>query len=83
MKCDTRLMIRMAAGLGVLAVIGYFALPQFRAFILGISPVLFALICPLAMIFMMKSMQSHQKEREATPAAPQAQEPVKEVEAKA
>lgn len=64
MKCDTKTMIKTAIGMGLLGVIGYFALPQFRSFIVGISPFLLALACPLSMIIMMKGMNSHQKEQE-------------------
>jgi hypothetical protein len=67
MKCDTKTMIKTAAGLGLLAIIGYFALPPFRTFILSITPILIGLICPLAMLIMMKGMSSNQREQDTKP----------------
>jgi hypothetical protein len=85
MKCDTKTMVKTAIGLGLLGVIAYFALPQFRSFILGISPFLLGLVCPLSMIFMMKAMSQHQEKPDAKsePAKVYEPEPVKEVDARA
>lgn len=84
MKCDTKTMVKTAIGLGLLGVIAYFALPQFRGFIVGISPFLLALACPLSMIIMMKGMSLHQKEQKKEPEMnsepTKVPEPVKEVE---
>lgn len=67
MRCNTKTMLKVAAGLGLLAVLGYFAFPQFRAFLVASLPVLLTLLCPLSMIFMMKGMNSHQPATEAKP----------------
>ncbi len=84
MKCDTKTMVKTAIGLGLLGIIGYFALPQFRSFIVSLSPILLGLVCPLSMIIMMKGMNAHQteqeQERDLNREPTKAPEPVKEVE---
>jgi Protein of unknown function (DUF2933) len=80
MKCDTKTMVKAATGLGLLAIIAYVALPQFRTFILSISPFLLALVCPLSMLIMMKGMSSSHAEQEARPGPTKAQEPAKQME---
>lgn len=49
-------MFRTAGVIGLVAVIGYFAVPGARAFIVASAPVLIALICPVSMIAMMLMM---------------------------
>lgn len=85
MKCDTKTMVKTIIGLGLLGVIAYFALPQFRSLIVSISPFLLALACPLSMIFMMKAMGQHQQkpDTDSKPAKAYEPEPVKEVDAQA
>lgn len=58
MKCDSKTMIKMAVGLGIALVAAYVLLPAAHAFILSSAPILLALICPVAMLFMMKGMHS-------------------------
>lgn len=62
MKCDSRTMIKIAVGLGAAVAIAYVAWPAARAFILASAPILLALSCPLAMVFMMKGMNSGKTE---------------------
>jgi len=63
-------MMKTAGVLGLAAVISYFAIPEARAFIVASAPVLIALICPVAMLFMMKGMNGSQsKQSEVTDAA--------------
>ncbi len=64
MKCDTNTMIKAGLGLGVLLALAYVALPAAHAFILASAPLLLVLLCPLSMIFMMKSMNSCHKEND-------------------
>lgn len=61
MKCNSRTMFSVAAGLLGAAAIAYFAVPAAQAFILASLPVLIALVCPLSMLVMMKVMHgAHQ-----------------------
>ncbi len=72
MKCDTKLMIRIGVGIAAALVIAYFTLPGARALVVASAPILLVLICPLAMIFMMKGMNSggkQQDEKSEKPAA--------------
>ena len=62
MMCNKQTMIKTGIGLVAVVAIAYAALPQFRVFILGLSPFLLSLLCPLSMFFMMKGMASHQKQ---------------------
>lgn len=65
MKCDTKMMIRIGGGIVMVLAIAYSTLPGARALVVASAPILLALICPLAMIFMMKSMNSCNKEQDA------------------
>ncbi|MBU6460993.1 MAG: DUF2933 domain-containing protein [Proteobacteria bacterium] len=56
MICNKRTMIRSGIGLAAVVVIAYTTLPQFRNIILGLTPFLLFLLCPLSMFFMMKGM---------------------------
>ncbi len=67
MKCDSKMMVKIAVGLGVALAVAYFALPAAHAFILASAPLLVALICPVAMLFMMKGMNENKKEESARP----------------
>src|SRR5690625_7899443 len=59
MKCDMKTMLKAGLGVAAVAVVGYMAFPAARDLILATSPLLFLLLCPLMMFFMMKSMHSH------------------------
>lgn len=67
MKCDSKTMIKIAVGLGAALAIAYVAWPAAQTFILASAPFLLALSCPLAMIFMMKGMNSERKDARAEP----------------
>lgn len=56
MNCDFKTMIKIAVGLGAALAVAYFAVPAAHAFILASAPLLLALVCPIAMILMMKGM---------------------------
>ncbi len=67
MKCDSKMMVKIAVWLGVGLVAAYFTLPAAHAFILASAPFLVTLICPIAMLFMMKSMTENKKDESAHP----------------
>ncbi|SEF19281.1 DUF2933 domain-containing protein [Variovorax sp. NFACC27] len=67
MKCDMRTMIKVAVGLGAGLLVAYAALPEARAFIQAIAPFLLVLICPAAMLFMMKGMRDNNKDVTSKP----------------
>lgn len=67
MKCDSKTMLKAAAGLGVAIAIAYFTLPAARAFILASAPIALVLICPLSMVFMMYAMNGSKKDAGAKP----------------
>ncbi|RST51851.1 DUF2933 domain-containing protein [Variovorax sp. MHTC-1] len=56
MNCDFKTMIKIAVGFGAALAAAYFAVPAAHAFILASAPLLLALVCPIAMILMMKGM---------------------------
>lgn len=64
MKCDTKTMVKVGLAVGVMLAIAYVTLPAARAFISAATPLLLFLICPLSMLFMMKSMNSCDQENE-------------------
>lgn len=61
MNCNKKTMIRVGVGLAVVFSLPYFLLPDMRTWLVASAPFLFALICPLAMLFMMKIMGSCEK----------------------
>jgi hypothetical protein len=63
MKCDSKTMLTVAAVVALAAALAYFTLPAAQAFILASAPLLVALICPVAMLFMMKGMQGDKKDK--------------------
>lgn len=67
MKCDSKMLVKMAVWLGLGLAVAYFAIPAAHAFILTSAPFLVALICPVAMLFMMKGMNGNQKNESAKP----------------
>ena len=56
MKCNMKTIMKIGACIGVLLAVAYAALPL--PIIAGASPLLFALLCPLSMLLMMKGMHS-------------------------
>lgn len=67
MNCNYKTMIKLAIGIGTTLAIAYFALPGAQALILASAPLLAVLICPLAMLVMMKGMGGGAKDEVATP----------------
>jgi hypothetical protein len=67
MKRDAKMMVKMAVWLGVGLAVAYFALPAAQSFILASAPVLVALICPVAMLLMMKGMNGSKKDESTKP----------------
>lgn len=67
MKCDMKTIVKLVIGLGAVFAVAYAALPDARAFILSISPLLLVLICPVAMLFMMKGMRDNNKDMSSKP----------------
>lgn len=65
MKCDSKMMLKIAGGLGVALGVAYFTLPAAQALILASAPILLALICPVAMLLMMKTMNGSTKDEGA------------------
>lgn len=61
MHCSLQTMAKLAAGLGAILAVGYFALPDARAWLLASTPVLLALVCPVSMIAMMFMMKGKDK----------------------
>ena len=67
MNCDFKTMIKIAVGLGAALAVAYVAVPAAQAFIPASAPLLLALVCPIAMIFMMKSMNGGKNDESAKP----------------
>lgn len=65
MKCDMKTMLKAGLCLATLVAVAYALFPGARELILGLSPALFLLLCPLMMLFMMKGMQSCHKDQGA------------------
>ncbi|MFC5523386.1 DUF2933 domain-containing protein [Polaromonas jejuensis] len=65
MKCDSKMMVKTAVWLGVALAVAYFALPAAQAFIQASAPFLVALICPVAMLLMMKGMNGDKQDENA------------------
>lgn len=53
MACNMKTMLKVGLGLLFVTGIAYFALPEFRDWILASSPILFLLLCPLSLLLMM------------------------------
>ena len=60
-------MLKVAAAMGLALAAAYFALPEFRGFVLASAPILAVLICPAAMFLMMLVMRGESKGRNAEP----------------
>lgn len=70
MKCDSKMMMKIAAGLGIGLVAAYFALPAAHAYIVASAPFLVVLICPVAMLFMMMGMNGMNENMKGESAQP-------------
>lgn len=80
MKCDLKMMVKVALGLGVGLAVAYFTLPAAQVLILASAPILVALICPVAMIFMMIGMKVNKKDESAKPDESKAKSGVREAD---
>ena len=67
MKCDAKTMLKTATGLGLALAVAYFTLPAAQTLILASAPILLALICPVAMLLMMRNMNGSKKDDGAKP----------------
>lgn len=59
MKCNLKMMVSIALTLAVAIAIAYWAVPQLRGAFSTLAVIASAFVCPLAMMFMMRGMQSH------------------------
>lgn len=75
MNCNRKTLINLALFVGAALVAAYFALPQFHTLILGMVPIMLALLCPLSMLFMMRSMGSRDKKHNEASEAGQTTKP--------
>lgn len=66
MNCNVKTMLKLAAGLGFVLTVAYFALPGAQALVLASAPILVALICPLTMAGMMFTMKRSQRNKRDT-----------------
>ena len=80
MKCDSKMMVKMAVWLGVGLAVAYFALPAAQALILASAPFLVALICPVAMFLMMKGMNGNKPDESAKPGESKAESGVRDAD---
>jgi hypothetical protein len=67
MNCS-KTMIKVAAGLGVVATVLYFAFPQAQSLILANAPLLLVLACPISMGVMMWMMRGSNDTKQSEPA---------------
>ena len=66
--CSMKTMIKMILGIGLLLIVAYVVFPRFQASIASMAPLLLALACPLAMLFMMEGMGgNNNQEKEKMP----------------
>lgn len=81
MKCDSKMMVKTAVWLGAGLAVAYFSLPKVHGFILASAPFLLVLICPVAMLIMMKGMNGmngNKKDESAKPGESKAQSRVRD-----
>ena len=52
-------MMKVGVTLVAAVAVGYAAVPALREWLVAFSPFLFLLVCPLAMVLMMRGMSSH------------------------
>lgn len=62
MKCDSKVWLKTVAGSGLALAVAYFTFPAVHALILASAPILLALICPVAMLLMMATMNASKKD---------------------
>ncbi len=67
MKCNSKVLVKIAVGLGLALAVAYLVLPEARAVLLVSAPFLAALICPIAMLIMMAGMTQNKKGENAKP----------------
>lgn len=58
MKCNTKTMVTIGLALALALAVGYWALTQFRGSLTAFILVACSLVCPLTMLFMMRSMNA-------------------------
>lgn len=61
--CSIKTMVKILLAIGVLLLVGYVVFPDIRNAIAIAGPYLLFLACPLAMFFMMKSMNMQDTEK--------------------
>lgn len=71
MKSDSKMMVKIAVGLGVGLAVAYFALPAAQTFILISAPFL------LAIFFVMKGLNDNKKDESAKPGESEAESGVR------
>ena len=54
--CSFKTLMQITLGIVLLLVIGALAFPELQTRITAVAPLLFVLVCPLSMFFMMKGM---------------------------
>jgi hypothetical protein len=59
MNCSLKTMAKLAAGLGAILAVVYFAVPAAQAFVLASAPILLSLICPAMTLVMMFTMRGN------------------------
>jgi hypothetical protein len=69
MNCDWKMMLKIAAVIGVALGAAYLAVPGAHAWILASAPILVALICPVAMVAMLFAMNRGKKDEHPKPDA--------------
>ncbi|CAM4223449.1 DUF2933 domain-containing protein [Bordetella muralis] len=67
MHCSKKTMAYLAVGIVAVAAAAYALFPGMRETVLGTTPLLLVLVCPLSMIFMMKTISGHNHAKEADP----------------
>ena len=63
--CNIKTLMKILLGIGLLLVVGDMAFPESKTLIAAVAPYLLALACPLAMVFMMKGMNTSRQEKES------------------
>jgi hypothetical protein len=67
MTCSFKTMMKVGVALVAAVAIGYAAVPALREWLVAFSPFLFLLVCPLAMVLMMRGMSSHDSNSAVVP----------------
>ena len=78
MTCSFKTMMKVGVALVAAVAIGYAAVPALREWLVAFSPFLFLLVCPLAMVLMMRGMSAHDSNAAVLPPSGQ---PPEETEA--